>query len=531
MGERSDSYRAELEAANPNNRFMRRRNGTYSNVERILTPRALWTITQTARHMVQNDALPGQMIERLADNVIQGGFRLVMQTPDDGLNEDLGAMVEEWANDPQRCDYYGQYTLSEQCWLSFVQTAQDGEVFFLFVDDGRLQMVENDRCVGSDPYLGGVKRDSDGRIVSYRFSRSIPMTYFAADKDTEEHQVYDDEGFRQVAHLYCPKRRSQCHGYSWFTPIMVKAGMLDDLEFATVIKAQTAATIAGVAERTTSTAPAVAKTLGYQNANASGPNGTETTTDMRGGLIVDLPFGRKLAGFAPVVPNSEHFQHVQHTIKEIGAALNMPVEMVLLDSGVSNFSGTRMAMDNARMSFQRLQRTWVSSFLCPMLKWKIRQWLPRLGRAAQTMAATGDLFSHRWIAPSWRYIQPVEQATGAAIELENNIVSPREVVGRQGRDYADVVAETVEDNGAMIAAALAKAQEIKAKFPDADVNWREIARMRLPNGMVQTDALNSPQRDDANSVPAKPAPNRTTQAITEAMSGAREQDHSKESAA
>ncbi len=507
FGEQRESYRAELEAATPGNRFMRRRNSKFSQVERSLTPLALWNVCQTSRHMVQNDSLPGQCLKRLADNVIQNGFRLAMDTGDLNLNSDIEAMYTEWSNNPKMCDFYGESNVGDLTWMSFLQTAQDGEVYFLFLDDGRMQIVECDRCVGPDPFQGGVIVDGDARVTGYRFAKNIPLAPFASDKQAEVYDVFDKNGNRQVSHLYCPDRNSQHRGYAWLHPVMIKAGMLDDLEFCIVVKAQSASTISAVAERTDKTAGPIAKALGYQNTNGSGPNGVETHTELRASSIVDLPYGRKLAGFSPVVPNSEHFMHVEHIIREIGAALNMPLEMVLLDSSLSNFSGYRGAMDNARMSYRRLQRTWDSKLLTPMMRWKLQAWLPRLGMVARAKALTGNLFKHKWIAPSWRYIQPVEEAHGAAIELENNTASPSEIVARQGKSYDEVVRETVRDNGDMVMAALKKVEEIKKQFPDAQVDWREIARMRLPHGYTQTGTI---EGMDPNADPVQaPAPQKT----------------------
>ncbi len=131
----------------------------------------------------------------------------------------------------------------------------------------------------------------------------------------------------------------------------------------------------------------------------SGTSTSEVLESVRYGQHTVLPAGYKLNGFTPSIPNAEHFEHVRATIRQIGAAVNMPLEMVLLDASQTNFSGWRGAMDQARMSFRRLQLAQATRFNCPIHRMNVRRWAATMGPAARRALADGSAYRHKWVPP------------------------------------------------------------------------------------------------------------------------------------
>jgi lambda family phage portal protein len=506
-------FEAKYDAADPNNRFMRRRDGLGGIGDAQVTDYDLWRMRGISRHMVGNDDLIGQSLSRLADNVVQSqGFRLIPQTGDEALDEDISEMFREWANDPLACDFYGERDLATQSWMAFFQVAQDGDIFAPMVDNGTVQLIEADRCQGSRGKTGGpswlgVDFDSDGRAIRYNFTKTAGSQYDQGRTAGEMvgYDVRDAEGYVQVCHLYDPRRITQHRGLPWMVPLMIKAGMLDDLQFATVVKAQSAAAHAIFFERDAGTAGGPVRIGSRETQTMATPNGgaTDVTTEaVRYGQQTTLPPGVKAKLATGPIPNQEHFEHVRHTIRQIGAGLNMPLEMVLLDASQTNYSGWRGAMDQARMSFTRLQRTMmVGQWYCPIYKMFLRRRVSKLGAVARAMHYDGTLYRHRWAPPSWPYINPKEDAEAANVMVTTGQDSPRGIVAKRGGSYDDVIKETVADRGKALRLAIIQAQAIKAEL-DYEVSPLLILGWDLPGNT----ALVANQDEMANAASGRPAP-------------------------
>jgi lambda family phage portal protein len=521
FAEQQQDYRAGIDAADPNNRFMRRRDGMGGIGDSHIPEMRLWYIRETSRHMCLNDDLPGQMLVRLADNIVQDvGFRLVCNTGDDVLNEELEARHAEWASDPAACDFYGERSFRELEWIVFYQTAMDGDIFGILVDDGTVQLVEADRCVtraakNTDRSYNGMDFDENGRVLAYNFTKvpGGPYTYSVALGDTRQILARDSEGLRQVVHSYDPRRITQHRGYPWLLPVMVKSGMLDDLQFAIVVKAQSAAAHAGIIERPAGSPNGPVK-FGARDvvtaATGSGTTTTETLESIRYGQITALPAGHTFKGFTPSIPNQEHFEHVRSTIRQIGAAINMPLEMVLLDASNTNFSGWRGAMDQARMSFRRLQQSQATKFNTPIHRMNVRRWAPSMGPAARRALLDGSAYKHKWVPPAWPYINPKEDAEAAGLMIAKGLDSPRGIVAKRGGDFKDVVRETIEDRSSALRAAIDECESIEGDTgykisPWLLLGWDQPTNSAL-EGQLDEQANLAAGEPSADPQPAAPKP-------------------------
>jgi hypothetical protein len=170
---------------------------------------------------------------------------------------------------------------------------------------------------------------------------------------------------------------------------------------------------------------------------------------------------------------------------------------VLMDASETNFSGWRGAIDQARLGFRRNQRRLYTRFHKPVYQTKVRQWMaadPSFYRASQRNGI--DIFSHRWNAPTWPYIQPLQDASADLLRIRNGLISQRRRCAERGLDWDDLRREITEDNAAMISDAQEKAGELNKKYPGLNVTWREIANVATPDG-VQI-AVNSPDMADAD---------------------------------
>lgn len=488
FGESKREYKAGLDAADPSNRYMRRRDGLGGSANSQLTEQRLWTVRETAYHMDYNDALPGQVTEHLTDQILgsnENGFRLEPNTGDATLNGELQAAFREWSNDPSQVDVRGERDLHGLSWQNLFSCIMGGDGFGLLLDDGLIQLLEPTQCVSptfNDPIAGevetqyaGIKLGHGNAPEGYWFSAVVPAGPYVDEAHLDYRPRYDEHGVQVVTHTYSAHRSSQNRGYTWWLPVMVACGMLDDLDFAMVLKAQASAAIAGVAEDNGKGATGGEVNFGKREIRTDA-NGDQTTfTKLKFGGIVTMPKGKILKDFAPSVPNAEHMSHITYQLKKVGAAMHAPYILLLLDASQTNFSGWRGAMDTARETWRRIQRMLICQWYGPVYRWWLARRYRRFGATARRLARSGVLWRHRWIPRAWRYIQPAEDSKADATILKHRLNSPRGLLAERGLDIDDVRRETVEDNTAFILSCLKAAQRLNRLVPGAGVTWRDVA--------------------------------------------------------
>jgi len=521
LAETKADYQSKLDAADPNNRFMRRRQGLGGSGDYHIPEQQLWFVRETSRHMVDNDDLIGNALTKLADNIIQDqGFSLVVETGDPVLDAEITARHREWAGNPRLCDFYGERTWSQIQWQVQFDVDQSGDIFALPIDDGTIQLVEAERCgtyalAAGDLEWLGILRDPSGRKVGYRFmAKPLAPNAVRTIGDTRVIERYDAEGFLQVLHNYDSKRVSRSRGVPIFTPVMIKVGMLDDLQFATLVKAQSAAAHAVWFKQSDTAAgggrpPRVGARATETVSAADGSQSTQYSDAVRYGSSVMLPKGVDAVFHTPVIPSNEHMQHVRELIRQAGGAVGCPLEIILLDASTTNYSGWRGIMDAAHMGWRRRQRDRIGQLHTPVHRLNVRRWAPTMGRVARAKMADGSIYGHRWVPAAWPYINPLEDAQAGEKLLRTGQTSPRTLLASRGQSYDDVVRDTVEDRGKALRQAITESKKIEQETgeriaPLMLLGW-DVPTTAAPAGGPFPQAAGKPT-EKPPAPGAKPAP-------------------------
>ena len=474
------------------------------------TWQAYATILETARDLCRNHMLVGQAVRRLVANILRGGFTLDVKTGDDALDSDLSAMWYAWADSPQRCDRQGESTFNDLARLILQAVFVDGDCVTLPTIEGDLQIIEGHRLRTptntTQNVVHGVKLNEFRKRVEYWICGEDvgPMQSLKAVADVKRYSAWQYDPLtgreeRSVLHHYLRDRISQTRGVTALAPVIDTAGMLDDLMFAQLVKAQMSACVTVFREQQAgTTVPILGNDLPTEE--EARPNGTiRQIAGWSPGMEMFGYPGEKLTGFAPNVPNAEYFQHVMQLVQVIAVNLDLPDAVLLLDPSRTNFSGWRGAMDQARQRFQELQRWLIESFHTPVYRWKVRQWAsddPALRAAIQRAeAASGvDPFGHVWHAQEWPYIEPTQDAMGDILIERNLLSSPRRVKARRGLDYEDVTTEIVDDRALLIRKAHDKAKKLNAEL-GLELTWQDIAHWPMPEGLTLSLG-NPPQQNN-----------------------------------
>lgn len=468
-------------------------------------------LMELARDMDRNDCIVGQMIDRAITNMIQDGITLDPQTGDDGLDKEQAARWVEWCADEEACDLAGEMTFYEMEHLVPRQVLVDGDHLALPQRSGQLQLVEGHRLRTPTNtrrnVVHGVLLDERRRRMEYWLTKDDvdPMKTVNRVADMQRYPARDDDGNRQVFHIYNPKRITQTRGVTALAPIFDLLGMFEDINFAKLVQQQVVSCFAVIRERH----------IDFEFAGDTPQKGERTIDTYADGAtrhnegispgqeIPGLP-GETLRMDSPNVPNPEFFPHVKLILTLIGLNVGMPLVMVLMDASETNFSGWRGAVNQARLGFRRNQKALIRRFHSPVYRWKVRQWLGD-DPAMRTVAgkSTIKILGHRFNPPSWPYIEPLKDAAADLLRTRNALISHRRRAHERGMDWNELSTEIVEDNAELIRKAHEKATALNTECEGLDVTWREVASLPTPDGVRVTVAADSADSPSKPNEPAK----------------------------
>lgn len=447
---------------------------------------------ERARHYQRNDPIVGQGVRRLVANIVQDGFTLDVNTGDEELDNDLKDRWDEWACTADLCHSEGEFTFSQMEQMALSSVVVDGDLFPLPLTTGSIQMVEAHRCrtprSTTRNVVHGVLMDDAARRQEYWFTKEDldPNRPLLKVSDIKPYPARDPKtGERQVLHLYQPYRFSQRRGVTALAPVSDTVGMHDDIQFATLVKAQMAALIAILHNRGAEWKPGGDQQKGDRETETLAGGHTRTIEGVSAGIEIFSDVDEKLEAFSPNIPSPEFFPHAMMVLTFIAINLDLPVHVLLLDPSRTNFSGWRGAIDQARLRFKQIQKWLAECFHTPIYRWKVRQWAQKDPALMSRLDSGGvRLFGHRWNPPAFAYLEPLTDASADLLQQRNALNSARRIHAARGREWKVVASEIVADNGMAIVMALEKAKEINTQFPDSGVHWRELISLPTPDGVT-----------------------------------------------
>jgi len=464
---------------------------------------------EQARDLIRNDSVIGQGIERAVTNTINNGITPSPKTSDEAVNAELHARFEDWSNDPEQCDVAGESTFWDFENFALTQTFGDGDMMFVPTTEGSLQAFEAHRIrtpknTTKNVVHGVLLSETRKRLQYWVTKEDVSLdSSLKLVGDTVQYDVRDALGFRQVFHVYDPKRITQTRGVTALRPMMDIAGMFEDLNFAKLVQAQVVSCFAFFRKRTSEWNGGESAVTGETSTVSLGGGVSRTFQGLAPGAMYPLEQGEEIQPFSPNVPNAEYFPHVKLLLTLLGINIGMPLVLLLMDASETNFSGYRGAIDQARMGFRRNQRWLVKRFHQPVYETKVRQWMaddPALARFAKVNGLRAIL-KCRWNLPAWPYIEPSKDAATDLMRSRNGLTSDRRIHAERGTVYAEIVEEIVQDRGMAIRRAKQEAADINAQFNDGQpCNWRDIIPLPTPDGIqgsidavAAADAANAPQ--------------------------------------
>lgn len=414
-------------------------------------------------------------LKTLRTNVIAGG--LIPSPQIDA--EYLGLSIEEaeklqqqiarefslWADTPacdaERIDNF--YKLQQLAFLSYImngdafvllpQRQQPGQPYSL-----RVQIIEADRVCSPDQFdrllpcevrghhvnqiVQGVETDADGAVAAYWICNRHPLSNTATIEPggmewTRVEAFGRETGRRNVLHIMNRERAGQRRGVPILAPVLETIKQLGRYTDAEVTSAVLSAmfTVAVLKDN-----PADGRPFGEMLPPEMRIDEADYgTIELGPGAIIDMAPGEKVQTIDPKHPNTGYDAFTNAVIRQIGAALEIPPE-VLFKQFTSSYSAARGALNEFWRTCS-MQRDWFKDDFCkPIYEEWFAEAVARGRINAPGFFADPAIrkayVSCIWSGPARTNLNPVQEVEAAALRVENCFsTAADETAQMTGGDY------------------------------------------------------------------------------------------------
>lgn len=428
------------------------------------------TLVSRSRDLTRNHGVAGGGIQTLIDNVVGTGLRLSAK-PDyialgrskawaDDWSKQVESLWRSWA-ESTACDAQRGLNFAGLTALVFRSCLENGEALALplwlpsryepFAT--RLQLIEPDRLhnpaqsLGSEHLRGGIELDALGAPKAYWVAKQHPGDglFMGASLDYQRIPARTSFGRERVLHVFHKERVGQHRGKPVLTAILPMFKMLDHYERSELQAAVVNAMIAAFIE-----SPMDAESLhdlfgGSSEEYFSAKK--DWTVQLKGGSIIPMFPGDKVAPFTPSRPNSAYGDFVENVLRHIGTGLNLPYELLMKDFSKTNYASARAALMEAWRHFMT-RRQWLGS------QWASRVYVLWLEEVVNKGLIEAETFYKnkvawaraRWIGPGRGWIDPVKEAKASQLRMAQNLSTLEEECATQGLDWEEVLEQRAREH-------------------------------------------------------------------------------------
>ena len=420
------------------------------------------TLRGRSRDLYMGAPIATGAIKTLRTNVIGAGLKLNAQIDSEYLNMTLEE-ADQWETHVERefslwadsvhCDAQRMNNFYELQQLAFLSWLVSGDTFALLPIiprpgmpyDIRVQIVEADRIC--NPYLmsgtldtkivNGVEINPIGEIIAYHIAQEHPHSSSVVTNSWMRVEKFGkNTGRPNIIHLMESERPEQRRGVPILAPVMESLKQLSRYADAELM----AAVINGMYSVFVTTESAESAD-GFSSIDQEDliDEADDSSIELGSGTVHFLGENEKIQESNPGRPNPNFDGFVTSICRQIGAALEIPYE-ILLKNFTSSYSASRGALLEAWKMF-KMRRDWMANDFCqPVYEEFLAEGIAKgrihapgfftdpMARKAYSMA--------EWNGPSQGQLDPLKEVNAAEKRVDNGFTTrAQETVSMGGGDW------------------------------------------------------------------------------------------------
>ncbi len=476
------------------------------------------TAISRARDVIRNEPLAASAVEQKLSLLIGDGWRFESAPSSavfgldpvsdeyEALTRSIEAVWSAWSEDPlARNDWEERLPFDLQLDLAarnYIAAEGEGLALVLYDPDGapfgtRLQVVDPDRLeqpagwpegtAGVIAFEGqgarytaaaadvraGVAYDERGRVIAYHILDHHPhdtglqgaLGRFAGRWYPVRTPGFPTDTRPCVLHVMRARRAGQTRGISDFVAALGAYQAFRDMGEAERRSRIINALIVAQYTSAMNDPAALAEILGAETAGGVIENRAayyeEYGVNTVAGARVIQPFpGDELKWNQQQRDANEWVDAMSFLALQAGAPLGLGYSMATRDFSKTTFSSARTEINDAFRSIKR-ERAVIRLLFTRKILLAVLQEAYEEGRleipagAPSIWEAPAAYIAGEWIGPAREYVDPVKEATGDRMEMENLSAAPSDIAARRGMSFERVIARTARDKRAMERAGVA----------------------------------------------------------------------------
>lgn len=448
-------------------------------------------------------------VKRLRTNAVGTGLHLKSTINEEvlGISADEARELEEiierefahWANstncDIERIDNF--YQLQQ---LALLNALLSGDSFALMtttkrigsIYDLRIELVEADRISTPDNqtvnplFCEGVEKNEAGEVVAYHISKFHPLS-FAERQPREWVRVKafgEKTGRRNVIHVMNRERIGQVRGVPFLSPVIETIKQLGRYTEAEVLAAVINGLFTVFIEKEGASDDMAFGEVVPEEMQVDRED--ENSIELAPGAVIDLGEGEKANMVNPGRPNPNFDPFVMAVIKQIGAALEIPYEILIMAFS-NNYSASRAAILEFFKVIKMYRAWFVADFCQPIYE----EWLSEAVARGRIYAPgffhdpiIKDTYcSAEWNGPSAGQLDPKKEVEAAELRVQSGFSTrERETTELTGTDFYKNVKQRKREEELL--------KEVKGNA------GQEMQAANVDNGDMESDPDKDADRQD-----------------------------------
>jgi lambda family phage portal protein len=450
----------------------------------------LFLLRMRSRSLYMGSPLAASAIKAYNANVVGAGLQLRPKIDYEflGLSREEAKAWESgvrrefelWASKPRNCDATRVNNFYEMQGLCLISWLLNGDGFALIDSEPvrdfapyslRIHLIEGDRITNPNTtafsgltgqvwwnldngnrVYNGIEIDDNGGIVAYHVCNFYPNSFIPTMKLRRWTRIpaYGSTGLPNILQCMYSERPEQYRGVPLLAPVIETLKQLTRYIDAELI----AAVINGFFTAfVTSSLPTSGFPFDESLPEAQKVDNTEYTYEMGPGNVNRLMPGESVEVADPKRPTKQFDAFVTAMAKHIGAAIEVPYE-ILLKSFDASYSASRAALLEAWKSF-RMRRSFLSKDFCqPIYEIWLSEAVAR-GRVTAPGFFDDPIVAAAWAKAEWNgpspgQIDPLKEVLAAQKRVDNGFSTrEKETIELTGGDFNANIEQITRENAQM----------------------------------------------------------------------------------